>query len=257
MGNYFTKKSCKNANWFEEGKSTALQGNRIDSNKRYNKCKTKGFYVGHADIDTGFKAGVAIYCDPKEAYKRGRNAKPNRSVKDFCEPNAVKKILTEYKRGVNDFCQKSAAYTFAVEGNKYPTGFCPDILEKGFLAGYNKGRITFLKSAVIKNEARLPSIETSIRRLEREKSDYIREMAYLPRNKTVANKTVYNPETGQYEVSSIATDDSATTRRYNELDEKVKDIEDDIDDLVEERGTLSSSNARYKQEIMTLENQIL
>ena len=254
---YFTEKSCQNANWFEAGKAIALKGERIDSDKKYNKCKSKGFYVNHADLDTGFKAGVAIYCDPKEAYKRGRSAQPNRSVKDFCEPNAVRKILAEYNRGVNDFCQKSAAYTYAVEGKSYPTGFCPANLEKGFLSSYNKGRMVYLKSAIIKNEARLPSIDTEIQGLEQRKNNYIREMAYLPRDSTVAKNSTYNAETGTRESSSIYINQSASSSRYNELDRLVKSIEGKISTLNQEKSSLASKNARYKQEIMTLENQIL
>ena len=255
IGNYFTKKSCKSANWFEEGKSIALSGQRVDSSKKYNQCKSKGFFVNHADVDMGFKAGVKIYCSPNEAYKRGRNAKPNPSVKDFCEPNLVNKILSQYQRGVNDFCQKSAAYKYAVAGKVYPVGFCPQKLERNFLTGYNKGRITFLKSEVIKSESRYKSIDTDIARLQQKKNEYVRDMAYLPRNSTASKSTSYNAETGEYETRTFYNDGAGD--RYNELDGKVKSLEREINDLVDEKGTLNKNTAKYKQEIMTLENQVL
>ncbi len=257
ISSYFTKKSCTNTNWFEAGKKTALSAQRIDSNHMYNKCKSKGYFVNDADIDRGFKAGVAIYCDPQEAYTRGRNAKPNRAVKDFCEPNAVRQILSEYNRGVKDFCQKSAGYQFATEGNEYPTGFCPQSLEKRFLSGYNKGRITYLKSAIIENESRFYSIDSEISELEGEKSDHLREMAYLPRQAQYVKKSVYNTETGQYETITVANENNAATERYQDLDDKVKRIESKVRSLKSDKNKINQNNAHYKKEIMRLENQTL
>ena len=156
---YFKRKECESTNWFEHGKSVALRGEWLASDKLVNECRKVEANIQESQLDQGFKNGRQRYCTPENSYKTGKEG--DLFSRDLCDGPELGPLLANYRRGVTDYCAKANGQNAGASGKKYQN-ICPKELEPAFLAEYRKGRKKYVLAMITHREEDIRDLDSKI-----------------------------------------------------------------------------------------------
>lgn len=231
---YFKRKECEATNWFEYGQKVALDGRRLTGDGFVNECRQVEAEIREADLDQGFKAGMARYCQPNEVFDIGKRGDPFST--EMCDGENPRALQERHKAGLLEYCKKTNGFSAGASGKLYKR-LCPADLEAGFLPEYRRGRKKYLTVLTNENDKRVYEIDRELVDMERErnmKSLEYQRAAFLP---------------------GIPADKmSADQKRIaDDLRWKVQSVENRISDKRAEQNKLREKNRELKLEIVQLD----
>jgi len=250
---YFKRKECESTNWFEHGKSVALRGEWLNSDKLVGECRKVEAEIQESQLDKGFKNGMQRYCTADNSYQTGK--KGELFSRDLCEGPEINMLLGQYKKGISDYCAKANGQTAGASGKKYQN-VCPKELESAFLVEYRKGRKRYVQSMIDTRQEDVRNLETKI---------------YMKRSDLSASKSRLSSLESQ--VSSLQAQKNFTPAdnfgqqgyldgRISSLNSEVSNArhqvsnaESELGALERERGTKSEEIANFKAELPSLDAQ--
>ncbi|WP_374029330.1 DUF2799 domain-containing protein [Bdellovibrio bacteriovorus] len=248
---YFKKKECESTNWFEHGKSVAMEGKWLNSDQLVNECRKVGADIQESQLDKGFKNGVEKYCSNTQAYLTGKNG--DLFSRDICEGPQITVLISEHKRGLHDYCHKTNGFPAGTSGKKYKN-VCPKELEPAFLVEYRKGRKKYVQSLInIKNDE-INELEKKIRwkrsdlfsaenRLRMQQS----EMSSLETQKNMLPIEAYQQR------SQLDGQISSASTQLNSAKYEVSNLESDIRKIEKERNEKLAEVTALKEELPSLD----
>jgi len=241
---YFTKRDCNKTNWFAHGQKVALTGKRVDADSYVKTCEKVGADINYADLDTGFKKGMAQYCTKQGAIDTGR--KGMFLNLDLCDTPKHAMLKDAHTQGVRDFCTGDNAYKVGVEGWEY-NNICPKDLEAQFMSNYKSGRKEYFRLEIERRQQRISELRRDIRNYERERQRKYYELRAIPPNMRVA-------EVGIGQRKSRA---QIHAEQYNdELQRRRDDTQSDIDRLDRQIRESQSEQKRLSQEIVDVKRKL-
>lgn len=137
---YFQKKSCEKVNWYQHGYDLSQQGKRIANSDKANECRRLEVPVNEAELDRGFKAGVAESCSKETSYNNGKAGKPLQYL-GFCGGDEAS-LRGIYLKGYAVFCENQVpvAYDLGLKGQEAQVlKDCSEGAQNKIAASYNKG----------------------------------------------------------------------------------------------------------------------
>ncbi|MEZ4872127.1 MAG: DUF2799 domain-containing protein [Bdellovibrionales bacterium] len=243
---YFVKQDCNKTNWFEYGNKVALQGKRTDSDAYLKKCEKVGADINYADLDVGFKKGMAQYCTKQGAVDTGR--KGDFLNLDFCETAKHSMLKSAHAEGVRDFCSSDNAYKVGVEGWEY-NNICPKDQEANFLVHYKTGRKEFFKLEIERRQQRIAELNQNIRGYEREREQKYYQLRSLPKNRVI--RRVKSPTSaGGSEIQVSESDEIAEQR--NAIQSAIRRLDNQIQSAKSEQQQLSREIADSKRSLKAI-----
>lgn len=246
---YFKRKECEKTNWYQHGFNVAMKGKRIDSDSFVKECTKVEAEVNFADLDTGFKAGMAKYCEPQTVFQVGKNGEPFST--EMCDGSDLRLLKAKHLEGVKVFCEPENGEAFGKTGKVYQD-VCPKEMEKAFLVEYRKGRKIFLNHLVDEKERKIDDIELSISDYQRERNLKVVQLAAMPSGKVYQRKKTYNPVTRSYSEEVAVKDDEDVKRRRQDIESDINSIDYKIGNLEDERSRLKEEIRQLRQEIISL-----
>lgn len=250
---YLKRKECESVNWFEHGKSVALRGEWLNSDKLVGECRKVEAEIQESQLDLGFKNGMQRYCTADNSYQTGK--KGDLFSRDLCEGPEINMLLGQYKKGINDYCAKANGQTAGASGKKYQN-VCPKELEPAFLVEYRKGRKKYVQAMIetrqgdirdvdsklmtkrnelVMNQSRLNSLESQMSSLEAQKN-------FTPASNVAARGYIDG------RISALSSDLSSARHQ-------VSTSQGDIATLERERQTKADEVAGFKAELPSLDEQ--
>lgn len=245
------KKQCEATNWFEHGKSIAMEGKRLNEDSFPTTCEKEGVQANSAQLDLGFKAGMAQYCEADVVFQTGRNGvffNP-----EMCNPSQVILLKKRHLDGVNIFCEPENAYTFGSSGKAY-NNICPAQLEKTFLKEYNRGRRIYLTHAIHGKEQEILQIDKNIASDENEMGRLRNQIARISSSHTITRQQVYDPYTNTYKEQLTSTEDPSKTSEKNNLEWKISSLQGKIEQARKQQLQLRQEIVNMRSEQEALQN---
>jgi hypothetical protein len=243
---YFKRKECEKTNWYNHGHKVAMAGKRLDADDFVSSCEKVEAKINYGDLDVGFKAGMATYCEPQAAYDVGR--KGEFFNLNMCEDNKHRLLKAKHTAGVKDFCQPDSGFTAAAKGWKY-NNICPKDLEKAFMIEYRKGRKRYLRTMIEQKRDEIRELNDHLVDLNRQKADAAVRLSRVPRTQTVTKKRRYDPQTRTMKEETQTTEDPKTAQLR-------RDIEWDINSLENQIRTTEKKKKQKRAEIRELKREL-
>lgn len=243
---YWTRKSCEKVNWFQHAHSVAMQGKRLDEDARYTECKKVETEMNDAEVDRGFKSGMAEYCLPKTAYNKGANG--DGFNYEFCEGNVIPRLKAQHAKGIKYFCQPETGYLNGTKGVIYRNQ-CPGAKEQKFLKRYHAGRRIYLKSEIKKNKSEIRAIDRVVIDKKQEKNLLLVRLASLPKVMVVNKEKIYDSATGTYKEKSSTNEDPEIKRQREQLNSQIRNVDWDIDKKRKEQTDLRGKIHKLEAEL--------
>lgn len=156
---YMTRQTCESTNWFEYGKSVALDGRRLSGDQFLLHCQQAEADVAESDLDRGFKAGMAQYCQPEIVFQTGKAGKF--FSEEMCTGMGLNNLRVQHRNGVLQYCDRSNGYSAGTKGNPY-NKICPLELEKAFVPEFNRGRKRYLSARIAQNNTQINELSRQI-----------------------------------------------------------------------------------------------
>ncbi len=248
---YFKRKECESTNWFEHGKSVALRGEWLNSDKLVGECRKVDADIQESQLDQGFKNGMQRYCTPDNSYRTGKDG--DLFSRDLCEGPEISRLLQSYHRGVTDYCAKTNGQNAGASGKKYQN-ICPKELEPGFLVEYRKGRKKYVQAMISTRESDILDIDAQLSNKRNQLSfTQVRvnslegQKSSLEAQKTFASSGNMS-QIGYLDGRIAALDHDLTTARN-----EVFSQQSEISTLEKNRSTKMSEIANFKAEIPGLD----
>ena len=177
------KKACETQDWFEFGKSSALEGSTPESSPFIKACQGHGIAVDSPRMVEGFKVGLKGLCLPKTFEMAAAVGEPKPA--GLCPPESLKALEDAKALGLKKHCTQMGAFTRGKSGKPNPM-VCSEKQQKSYADFYARGRVAYLKGEVLKIDRRgieisrrLKVIEEDLIKHESKKARY----AYLQEKK--------------------------------------------------------------------------
>ncbi len=245
---YFDRKGCEEANWYQLGFDGAMKGQRPADLPYVQNCRKLEAEFSEAQLDQGFKAGVAAYCHPDNVFLIGKQGKTLNF--DFCEPSQLSRLKTRHQEGVSAYCEKGNAYQEGLRGNSY-TKICPADKEDAFMKEFQRGRRKFLAATILEYQGKMAASEDKIRSLRQDESHNTLQLIALPSPRTVVVRT-YNQQTNAY------TDQQSVEDPYHKerdsLKSKAETLASEIRQEEKQKSEYQSSIYSMQKELLTLQD---
>lgn len=160
-----TRKSCEKINWFEHGQALALDGKYPNNDSRLKECRKVEAKIEEGQLDSGWKRGRELYCQPERAFNTGKEGKLFAS--DICDQTQTRTLLRKHAEGVRAYCVPETGRLLGAAGSQYNT-ICPGDLEAPFKAAYQKGRKGYLEGLIpgLQNEIQQKNMQVQQKRSE-------------------------------------------------------------------------------------------
>lgn len=247
---YFKRKECESTNWFEHGKTVALRGEWLASDKLVSECRKVEADIQESQLDQGFKNGMQRYCTPENSYKTGKAG--DSFSRDLCDGPEINGLLQNYRRGITDYCAKTNGMAAGASGKKYQN-VCPKELEPAFMVEYRKGRKKYVTTMISNREddirnldnqlyskrSQLNMVQARLNGLESQKNSFVAQK----------NFAAGNPNQVGYLDGQIASIDNNIMTVRNEVSSQ----QSEISSLENQRYTKSEEIKNFKAEIPGLE----
>lgn len=173
--NFMIRQQCDKLNWYQLGFDAALRGERISNDPQVSQCRKAEAEISESQLDVGFKAGMARYCQPETAFQTGKQGDTLNS--DFCEGNVLGVLKRKFVEGNLAYC--SDGQTAGQSGKKYKN-VCSAELEKKFMPDYKIGRRKYLSNLLVLAESKKREASAEISRLSMMKSNIDHRLSYIP-----------------------------------------------------------------------------
>lgn len=243
---YFTRKGCEKVNWFQHAHDVAMRGQRLEEDDRLKQCERAETDINSAELDRGFKLGMENYCKLDTAHAKG--VAGDGYNYDFCDSNMTNKLRARHTEGLRKFCQPDFGFAFASKGGVYKEQ-CPKDMESAYLPKYRKGRQVYLRNKIASNEAAIAGIDGEIRNDQNKATQITYRMASLPRTSVVSKTKKYDPGTKTYKEETAVTEDPEVTRRRDDLEYQLRQVNGEISEKQTQQRTL-------RDEIHTLRSEL-
>jgi hypothetical protein len=152
---YFKRKDCEAKNWYQHAYDLALRGLRVSNDSSFQECKKVEAEFSEAQVDLGFKAGMAQYCTSEQAFLTGKKGQVFNL--EFCDSNTLKMLVGRHREGVNAYCTKENAFSVGAAGESY-TKICNQTQEMVFIPEFRRGRKKFLESSIQDRQMRMSTL---------------------------------------------------------------------------------------------------
>lgn len=173
--NFFIRQECKSYNWYQLGFDAAMRGERASNDDKVMRCRKAEAEMSESDLDVGFKAGMARYCQPDTAYQTGKQG--DTINYDFCDSNISGMLKQKFKEGNIAYCKDGLT---AGQSGKIYKNVCTADLEKTFMPEYKKGRKKYLEGQIQASEMQLRSLNRDLDQLYYDKRNVDRRLSLLP-----------------------------------------------------------------------------
>lgn len=243
---YWKRKGCEKVNWFQHSYNVAMDGKRLDEDNRYSECKKVETEINAAEVDRGFKAGMANYCTPNTALEKGANGFSFNY--NFCDGNVIPKLKEQHQKGIYRFCQPSNGYHVGSKGIVY-NNQCSEKMEKAFLPKYRKGRQVYLKNQIAMHEEKIKNIDRVVAEKKQQQYLLTTRLAALPQLVVVNNEKTYDPATKTYSETSHASEDPEIKQQREQLNWEIRSITREIDTKRNEQNTLRTEIHKLRSEL--------
>lgn len=225
--NFMIRQQCDKLNWYQLGYDAALRGERISNDPQVNLCRKAEAEISESQLDVGFKAGMARYCQPETAFQTGKQGDTLNS--DFCEQNVLGLLKRKFNEGNVAYC--SDGQTAGQSGKKYKN-VCSVELEKKFMPDYKIGRKKYLTNLLTLAESKKREASAEMSRLSMMKSSIDRRLSYIPYVK--------------------AGDKDPYAGDRNSLNSQASTLSAQISDLNYKQNTYNQQINEYQTELATL-----
>ncbi len=226
--NFLIRQQCDKLNWYQVGYDAALRGERISNDQHVSQCRKAEAEISESQLDVGFKAGMARYCQPETAYQTGKQGDTLNS--DFCETNVLGTLKRKFNEGNLAYC--SDGQTAGQSGKKYKS-VCSADLEKKFMPDYKIGRKKYLSNLLVLADSKKREIGLEINRMYSSKTDVQRRLNYIPYVKTGDHDPYASERT------SLNSQISALTNQLSDLNFKKNTYDQQITEYQTELATLN------------------
>lgn len=226
--NFFIRQQCDKLNWYQLGYDAALRGERISNDPQVSQCRKAEAEISESQLDVGFKAGMARYCQPETAFQTGKQGDTLNS--DFCEQNILGLLKRKFNEGNVAYC--SDGQTAGQSGKKYKN-VCTAELEKKFMPDYKIGRKKYLTNLLTLAESKKREASVEISRLSTMKSSIDRRLSFIPYVKPGDN----DPYAGDR--SSLNSQASSLGSQLSDLNYKQNTYNQQITEYQTELATLN------------------
>ncbi|PWU17654.1 MAG: hypothetical protein C5B49_08415 [Bdellovibrio sp.] len=242
---YFLRKDCESKNWHEYGFDLAMKGVRPSNDDYIGKCRKAEANISEAQLDNGFKEGMANYCRPDVVRQTGRRGE-NLNL-DLCDPGQTRQLQQVHAQGLREFCQPDSGFTFGSTGKVYGK-ICPADLEAGFLKEYQRGRKKYLSAMVVESQQKVADLDHQLALNQQHINDLQFRLATLPPPQRVVQRTV---------AAGAVTENSTTEDTFSVQRQQ---IQFDLDRARNESSAMQNEQAgfrnkmyEYQRELTTLE----
>lgn len=225
--NFFIRQQCDKLNWYQVGYDAALRGERISNDQHVSQCRKAEAEISESQLDVGFKAGMARYCQPETAFQTGKQGDTLNS--DFCEQNILGLLKRKFNEGNVAYC--SDGLTAGQSGKKYKN-VCAVELEKKFMPDYKVGRKKYLTNLLSLADSKKRELNVEITRLYSAKTDVQRRLNYFPYVK--------------------AGDHDPHASERNSLNSQMSSLTNQLSDLNFKKNTYDQQITEYQTELATL-----
>lgn len=242
--NWLTRQECDKINWHDHAFQIAMSGKRLTGDPDIDRCRKAEFELPERELDLGFKAGMAKYCEPEIVYATGRNG--DFFSPDLCDGGSLSALKRKHQAGVQQYCLPSNARAAGLSGKKYQN-ICPADLEKDFLPGYREGRRKYLESMISSGVQQERDLDGHSRQLERQKSGLATQLSFLPQVRIIKERVV--TATGLIEQEK--SDDPYAYERER-LRREIDRLNSEIIALERQQENIRDARQRYQTELATL-----
>jgi hypothetical protein len=249
---YFTRKNCENTNWFEYGKSIAMQGRRLSGDQFLSDCKKVEAAIGEVELDRGFKQGMAQYCQPQTVFDLGKAGEFFSS--EMCDGENPRALSERHRAGVLEYCRKANGYSAGAKGKPY-NRICPKELEGAFMPEFNRGRKKYLSVMVSENEKLIIDIDREIINLERERNLRSLEAARQQIPTGVSVERRYDPATGTVREQVVQQLSEEQKRQAENLRYQIQSLDSQINSKRNQQTDLRERNRQIQLEMIALDEK--
>lgn len=249
---YFTRKTCEATNWFEYGQNVAMSGKRLSGDQFVADCRKVEAEIREADLDRGFKQGMAKYCQPQQVFDLGKGG--DFFSAEMCDGENPRLLEQKHKAGVLEYCKKSNGYSAGAQGKAY-NRICPKDLESAFMPEFNRGRKKYLAVLVIENEKKLNDIEREVLNLERDRNMRAIEAQRLQIPTGMAVERKYDPATGSVREQVIQQVSEDQKRAADDMRHRIQSLDHQINSKRQEQNGIREKNRQIQLEIVALDEK--
>lgn len=222
--NFFIRQQCDKLNWYQLGYDAALRGERISNDPQVSQCRKAEAEISESQLDVGFKAGMARYCQPETAFQTGKQGDTLNS--DFCESNVLGILKRKFNEGNTAYC--SDGLTAGQSGKKYKS-VCSAELEKKFMPDYKVGRKKYLSNLLILAESKKRESSLEISRISAMKTSLDRRLSYIPYVKPGENDPYAGDRNNlNNQATSLATQLSDLNHKQNRYNQQINDYQTEL-----------------------------
>lgn len=246
---YFTRKECEKTNWYQHGFKVAMEGQRVDADNFVKECTRVNAEINHGDLDTGFKAGMAKYCEPETVFQSGKSGKPLSA--DMCDDHRLPKLKLRHAEGIKIFCQPHNAHRFGASGGKYEN-VCPEAMEEAFLVEYRKGRKIYLNHMIEEKEKEMREIDRKIANLENKRKEKNRDLLILPAGRVLEREKKYDPKSRSVREEVKVKEDEETRHRRSLIEDEINQLSYDIRNAERDREGIRVEIRKLREEAIAL-----
>jgi hypothetical protein len=226
--NFFIRQQCDKLNWYQLGYDAALRGERISNDQQVSQCRKAEAEISESQLDVGFKAGMARYCQPETAFQTGKQGDTLNS--DFCEQNILGLLKRKFSEGNVAYC--SDGQTAGQSGKKYKS-VCSAELEKKFMPDYKIGRKKYLSNLLIIAVGKKRETASELSRVYSMKSNVENRLRYIPYVKAGGDDPYVN------ERNSLSSQASSLSNQLSDLNFKQTIYDKQITEYQTELATLN------------------
>lgn len=248
---FFKRRECEGTNWYEYGQKVALSGRRLSGDQFVGDCRRVEAEIREADLDNGFKQGMARYCEPDQVFALGKSGE--KFSGEMCDGQNPRVLVAQHAAGVVEYCRKSNGYSSGAAGRAY-NGICPKEFEPMFIPEFNRGRKKYLVVLVVENEKKIQDLNLEIIGLQGERNLKAMESQNLLQP-TLVNERVVEPTSGQYRDNWIMKVSDERKRAFDDVHWQVQRIESDISSKQLEQSKLRDRNREIQLETVGLDDR--
>jgi hypothetical protein len=230
---YMKRQSCESTNWFEYGQNVALDGRRLTGDQFILECQRADADLDEADLDRGFKAGLARYCQPEIVLQTGKNGKFFNE--EMCTGMGLNNLRVLHRNGVLQYCDRANGYSAGTKGDPY-NKICPADLEKAFLPEFNRGRKRYLSAKISQNNNQIQDLNREAGKLQSELT--FKKGMRLALEARASGQATADPE-GKSELSNLNSD--------------IYQLESSLRSVKNRQESLKEQNRKMELEIVQLD----
>lgn len=248
---FFNRRECENTNWYDYGQKVALSGRRLSGDEFVGDCRRVSAEIREADLDNGFKQGMAKYCEPNQIFQLGKSGE--KFSTEMCDGENLRHLSSRHESGVLEYCGKTNGFAAGAVGRAY-NGICPKSLESAFLPEFNRGRKKYLAVLVIENEKKIQDLEHDVFLLQSQRNQKSFESQNLLRP-TMVSERILDPSSGTFRDQWVSKVTDDQKRASDDVRWQIQRLDSDISSKQQEQSSLRDRNREIQLESVGLDDR--